>query len=515
MRCLSLLPLLSLPLAAADFAEGVRAILPPPLEPAAPAAPAEEPATEPAPEAEPTAPQPTAFDARRDLVFTPEPAPAADASPAAHPEAYAKFKELLASQTEKNLYDFCPAAETAFSATGDEFAVLAWMEQAAREGQPAAQQFCADRLLINVRRDALQSPEVQRAYRLARAAADAGYDPAKVNVYMCLRNGVGVAKDEKAAEKYMLEACRSGGIIPRFKWLQISGRLQKFEDRDKPAVKGEIERKNHHVIYFIAMMAPNHADKVEWLQKAARLGNADAIYMLSVIASGQDAKLSYELLKEAISRHNDEAMFTLGTVLAEGNPQSEVMRTVGLQHDDRAGRHLIKTASMLGNAAAHFWLGRVYHDGVYGLPQDDARAYRHFEAGAQQGDRACLCSQGVMLLRGIGTAKDERRALVCLNAAANRGHAQAVVALAYALFTGSGVPADAAKAAEILQEAATMGYPEAYVYLAYVTAKGGANLPADERMAKHWIDIAAVDMKGEAQRLYERLMSAPAWEPEP
>lgn len=508
----SVLPLLALTLpSAADFASGIRAVLPPAqkAEPspavAAPAPAPEEPAEV---AAEPAAPEP------KELCYTPDAGPAADVSPAAHAEAYTAFKAALKEQAEKNLYDFCPAMDTVLKATNDPFAVQAWMKKAADEGMPAAQQFVADQRLINVRLDELQSAEVKTAYTLARKAADAGYDPAKVNVYMCLKNGVGVKKDEKAADKYILEACKSKGYIPRFKWLQLSGRLTSFSDCERAEVKAEIERGNDHVVYFLSTLAPTAAEKNEWLLKAAKLGNPEALYVLSAMASQKDPKSSFELLKEAIKVHSAEAMYALGVALTDADPDSELMKAAGIGHDDVSGRHLVKLSGMLGSASAQYWLGHVYHDGVFGVTKDDETAFRWFEQGAKGGSVPCATSLGVMQMLGVGTPKDEKKGLAYLNMAANAGDPNAVMALSYALYTGIGVPANARKAAEMLEEAAAMGNPAAYICLAYITAKGGAELPADPKRAERYVRLAKLDMKDEAQQLYDKLM-AEGWTPEP
>lgn len=507
----SALPLLLLTLpVSADFATGIRAVLPPAqkAEAATPVAVAPETTVE-APAASPAEnPVP------KELNYTADEGPAADVSPAAHAEAYTAFKAALKQQAEKNLYDFCPAMETVLKATNDPFAVQAWMEQASQEGLPAAQQFVADQRLINVRMDELQAADVKAAYTLARKAADAGYDPAKVNVYMCLRNGVGVAKDEKGADKYILEACRGKGFIPRFKWLQLSGRLTTFADRERAEVKAEIERGNDHVVYFLSTLAPTGADKHEWLLKAAKLGNPEALYTLSAMASKTDPKTSFELLKEAIKVHSAEAMYTLGVALTDGDPDSALMKSAGIGHDDKQGRHLVKLAGMLGSSSAPFWLGHVYHDGVFGVTKDDAISYRWFEKGSVGGSVLCATSQGVMLLRGIGAPQDITKGLTLLNLAANAGNPDAVMALAYAVYTGIGTPANGRKAAEMLEEAAAMGNPAAYICLAYITAKGGVDLPADPKRAERYVRLAKLDLKDEAQQLYDKLL-AEGWTPEP
>lgn len=504
--------LLTLPLSA-DFATGIRAVLPP-AQKAETAAPAPEEGPEPAPAAEADAPAPAENIAPKELSYTADEGPAADVSPAAHAEAYAAFKTALREQAEKNLYDFCPAMEILLNATNDPFAVTAWMQKAADEGLPVAQQFMADRRLLNVRMDELQSADVKAAYTLARKAADAGYDPATVNVYMCLKNGVGVKKDEKAAEKYILDACKGKGFIPRFKWLQLSRRLTSFSDRERAEVKAEIERGNDHVVYFLSTLAPSAAERHEWLLKAAKLGNPEALYTLSAMASQKDPKASFELLKEAIKMHSAEAMYALGSALTDGDPEDAVMKAAGIGHDDVAGRHLLKLAGMLGSPSAQLLLGHIYHDGAFGVSKDDATSYRWFEQGAKSGSMRCATSLGVMHLMGLGTEKDEKKGLGYLNMAANAGDPNAVMALSYAVYTGIGVSSDARKAGEMLEEAAAMGNPAAYICLAYITAKGGAGLTADPKRAERYVRLAKLDMKDEAQQLFDKLM-AEGWTPEP
>lgn len=464
----------------------------------------------------PTPPEPTPAQPEvKKHEYTPDAPVAADVSPEAHPEAYKSFVEKLNEQAQHNLYDFCPAMEVVLSATNDQFAALAWMEKAAKEDVVAAMQYVADLRMRRVPREKLQAPEMVEAYNMARKAADAGFDPAKVNVTMCLKNGIGVKKNEAAADKYIFEACKSGTFIPRFKWLQLSRRLTKFDDSSRAEVKAEVERGNHHVVYFLAMLAPTHAEQIEWMRKAAVLGNPEALYALSAVSSKSSPKDSLELLRQAIKLHSAEAMFTMGAALTDANAQNPVLQEAGLTFNDKVGRHLLKLASMVGSTTAHFWLGNAYYDANFGLPKDDAQAYRHFEAGSEAGHAACGAAQGYMLLRGLGVKQDTRKGLSLVNSAANAGYPHAVMLLAYALYEGLGVPADASKAADLLQEAAAMGMPQAYVYLAYITLKGGNNLAADERMADRYVRMAGLDMKDEAKRLFEELKAAGKWEPRP
>lgn len=457
----------------------------------------------------------TAMPVRKvELTFTPDAPRAADSSPDAHPEAYARFITQLDQQLKDNTYDFCNALREILEATNDEFATMSWMEKAAAEGNPVACQFVGDRKLTRVARDKVQSPEIKAAYAMVRKAADAGYDAAKINVCMCMKMGIGTEQDTDAADKYMFEACRSGNMIPRYKWLQMNRRLQSWEDRERPEVQAEINRGNHHVLYFLSRLAPTAADQIGMLRQAAEKGNPEALYALSAISSGKAPKESYTLLKEAVRLHSADALFAMGSAMTDGNPENSILKEAGVEHNDTVGRAFIKLASMMGNASACFWLGSVNFHGKCGIPEDKARAYRHFDNGAIGGNPTCGTAAGIMLLRGLGIPQDTRKGLYYLNVATNAGVPHAVILLAYAQHEGLGLPADTKAACKLLQEAAAMGQKQAYVYLAYLTAKGGLNQPADPKLAERYVRMARLDMKDEAQKLYDKLM-AEGWNPEP
>ncbi|MCQ2366846.1 MAG: hypothetical protein MJ056_06785 [Akkermansia sp.] len=447
---------------------------------------------------------------------TKDPGPAADISPAAHPQEYAAFKERLQQEAKDCNYDFMPAMKAILNATNDEFAIDAWMQQAAKEGVAPAMQYIGDKMLSYVTEDEIKGQKGKDAFALLKKAADAGYAPALLNVALARMNGLGTYKDEAQARKDMLAACKDGKFVPRFKWLQLTGRLQGFDSKDKPEVKAEIDRGNHHVVYFLAMQAENLNDQSEWMQKAAKLGNPEAVYALSAACSATMPKESYQLLQEAVKMHSPSAVLLLGNLLTDPK-KPDAVKGLDIPYNDQVGRHLIRLAAMSGNPEARYMLGMCYYSGKFGFRKDESRAYRSFEMGTRGGDQLCATAQAVMLLKGMGVQKDEKAALPLILEAANRGvpgGAGAIILMAYVQYKGlGGVPADAYKAKQTLQDAVANNIPEALVYLAYITAKGGANLTADEKESAMYLRMAQQDMKDEAQQLYDDLMKN-GWDPE-
>lgn len=444
---------------------------------------------------------------------TKDPGPAADISPAAHPQEYAAFKERLQQEAKDCNYDFMPAMKAILNATNDEFAIDAWMQQAAKEGIAPAMQYIGDKMLSYITEDEIKGQKGKDAFALLKKAADAGYAPALLNVALARMNGLGTYKDEAQARKDMLAACKDGKFVPRFKWLQLTGRLQGFDSKDKPEVKAEIDRGNHHVVYFLAMQAENLNDQSEWMQKAAKLGNPEAVYALSAACSASMPKESYQLLQEAVKMHSPSAVLLLGNLLTDPK-KPDAVKGLDIPYNDQVGRHLIRLAAMSGNPEARYMLGMCYHSGNFGFRKDESRAYRSFEMGTRGGDQLCATAQAIMLLKGMGVQKDEKASLPLILEAANRGSAGAIILMAYVQYKGlGGIPADAYKAKQTLQDAVANNIPEALVYLAYITAKGGANLTADEKESAMYLRMAQQDMKDEAQKLYDDLMKN-GWDPE-
>lgn len=440
---------------------------------------------------------------------------ALNAFPKEFEEQYKVFTQKLDEQAKINSLDYCPALQIVLEATGDEWAAEQWMSRAAYEGNAAALSYIAGRVLSNVPADKLQAPETIEAYKMAKAAADKGYDPAGVDVSICLRYGIGTTKNEAKANEQLLQACKGGNFETRFKWLQLTNRLSEFECKDLPEVKAEIDRGNHHIIYYLSAYAPDSPTQVEWLRNAAEKGNAEALFTLSSLSSRIKPKDSYVLLQEAVKMHSPAAMFVLGTALADPDPNNEFTKAAGIQKDEKAGMHLVRLSSMIGNSQSNMALGHAYYDGSHGVQKNEEKAYRHYAAARRARNIAGAAAEGYLLLKGAGVEQNKERGTQLLQFAANAKYGRACVLLAHAEYAGFDGSPDASKAAEYLLDAAVNNLPEAYVYLAYITAKGGTNMAADPKRAENYVRMAALDMGDKANKLYERLMAEGKWEPHP
>lgn len=425
---------------------------------------------------------------------------------------YPAFSAILNKQVQDNSPDYYDAIMCVLDATdGDETAVQKWMEAAALGGNVAAARWVIGQKLADIPPDKVMDPDIKAAYQELCKLSDKGFVPAILDVSACLRMGLGVAKDENAAARRMMEACKGGDFLARFQWLLTTKRLATYEDKDKPEIASEVERGNHYVMYRLSGLAPNAAAQLDWMTKAAQKGNREACFAISSLSSASHPKESYAYLSEAVKLHHPEALYVMGSALVEENPTNPYVKEAGITPDPAKGLRLLKAAALLGSPQAAMVLGKAYCDGALGLPKDEAKAYFHYSNPQVAANVMCSTARALMLLTGQGTKQDTQLGWDKLKRSAATGYPGALVAQAYAYYKGLGVKEDARAAADILSEAAATGYPVAYVYLAFLTAKGGPGLPADIPQAKRFVRLASMDLGDKAQQIYDDITLRGEW----
>ena len=385
--------------------------------------------------------------------------------PAQYEADYQKFITKLRELTKSNSFDLSPALFIILRATNDEFSIEPWMQRAADEGEPAAILFMAQKNLINIPEEHYRAPEILTTVTQIKKAADRKYVPAIVAYSQCLDKGIGVFPNHAAAERLLIEACSSGCFRTRFEWLRQTGRLEKFEDLQRPEVKAEVERGNHYILHHVSLMAPDHKTMLKLLVQAANKGNGYARYELSEFYAQFDIARSYKILALAVKARNPDALYRMGMYLI--NPPATLEINVGPIRNTAEGVVMLKMASIVGQNDARLQLARMYMDGKNGLEKDPIKAYRHITTGAiMSGAPALLAAQGFMMLQGIGTNKDTETGLKLIQAAASRGYTHAKSLLGYIYYHGIGVDKNLSTAVMHLEDAAAHKDPIAFIYLA-------------------------------------------------
>ena len=121
-----------------------------------------------------------------------------------------------------------------------------------------------------------------------------------------------------------------------------------------------------------------------------------------------------------------------------------------------------------GSAAAACYLGRIYHEGEYGVARDMEKAVAYYKQGAEGGDPLAMSNYGIALQNGDGgVPHDHAQAFYWLKKAADAdeslGVAQYNVALA--CHAGLGTEMNRVVAKEYFQRAAKAGIGMAELFL--------------------------------------------------
>jgi TPR repeat protein len=162
--------------------------------------------------------------------------------------------------------------------------------------------------------------------------------------------------------------------------------------------------------------AENYDAAMRWFQKAADLGNADAMMGISWIYGNgrgvaQDDAKALRWRKMSAEHGNSDAMWLVGTDYQDGKvvPQdyAEAMRW-------------FKKSADLGNADAMGRIGSLYSYGR-GVPQDYSEAMRWLKKSADLGNTTAMFAIGGFYQFGYGVPKDEVQARAWMKKAAATG----------------------------------------------------------------------------------------------
>lgn len=428
-------------------------------------------------------------------------------APAQHEAAYKQFVKKLETIAAANSPDIVPAIVIAIDATGDELCVDAWMQRAANEGNPVAMLYLSSTSLNFVPQNQQHAAKVKAAIAMVKKAADAGYTPAMITYSNILRTGSNIPKDEVKANQFIMKACQSGNYETRFSWLLQTDRLLTFEDKERPEVKAEIARGNHHVVYYLSQKAPDAFISLLTLTEAARMGNATAMYELSaILLQLKNPKVSYYYLKQAAELHQPMALTILGEYMISGNKELE--ECIGLKKDPAAGIYMLKIASMMGNTRAQAILSHIYFHGLFDVPKDETKAYRHVEIGETVvPDVGYVTAKGFMLLTGAGVKQDKEQGLALIAKAARTGFPHAVFMLANVYYNGiGGVTKNGSETVYLLESLATQrGLEISFIFLAYIYEKGGAGIEPDPKRVQYYLDHAQRAFGNAALTKFEEL----------
>lgn len=149
-----------------------------------------------------------------------------------------------------------------------------------------------------------------------------------------------------------------------------------------------------------------------------------------------------------------------------------------------------------GHAEAQLNIAFMHNQG-FGVPVNDAIAYRWYLRAAEQGLAEAQAQLAVVYLQGLGVAQDYAEAFKWSVKAAEQGHPQGQFNLGSIYAAGLGVPVDYKQAAFWSRKASEQGDAAAQVNLAVLYSEG-RGVPRDDVEALMWLLLAPRQVKDPA-----------------
>lgn len=317
----------------------------------------------------------------------------------------------------------------------DDGDIAGWLERAATLGHTRSAVRLGT-LLWNGGRGLKQ--DRARGYRLLRTGALRGDEPAVLILTARALDGMGVKRDPAKARQILafgaangiLRARQENKVLPENTRRltppgEIFSHLEKLsnsgdadamllfaltqqtdpdflllhEDLDQDVVSGHAELRMDYTRpksqgWFERSTTARLARARVWLEKAAALGQPEAITRLGIIyANGQgvpvDSPRAVELFERAAKTGHALAQLNLAVMILDGKlPAVDPARAVSLL-----------TAASTTNTNAAFELGMIYYEGRL-QPRDVPRAAGLFEQAARRGQESALINLGVIAING-------------------------------------------------------------------------------------------------------------------
>ncbi len=237
---------------------------------------------------------------------------------------------------------------------------------------------------------------------------------------------------------------------------------------------------------------------IRWFGRAAKRDHVAALVRLARIcledipAAGgdRDPQQAAEWLERAAMLGEAEAMVLLAQLYLDGD---------GTRTDGSEALVWLHRACELGHGPAFLRMGELYAWGEH-VACDLQRACELYEAGVDANDDDCRHHLALHLVTGDGVEEDPRRAVVLLASAAENGHSDAQFLLGLLFTSGEGVTRDEVAGFRWFHRAARADHVEATFELAR-GFRTGRGTPRDDRLAFELFRSAAA--MGHTASLYE------------
>lgn len=310
--------------------------------------------------------------------------------------------------------------------------------------------------------------DYRQARNLYRCSAEQENPYASYELAKMYRDGIGAEPDGQQAATYFEAAFR--GFLA----------LESKSHDDK------LQYRLGQMLYTGTGTKKEETKAVEFWQKAARLGNANAQYALAShwLKTGTgDLQQALEWIQKAAEGENTAAMYSLGKLYLEGEvvPPDikhaiELFEKAALKGHDYAAYRLGRLylsgekieknvelamewfgqAAGANNSYALYTLGKLFLMGA-DVPKDMEKSIDYFKRAAEGGNEYAEFQLGKLYLLGEDVPKNVEEAITWLSSCADRGNQFAQYSLGKLYLCGREVSRDREKAIPLLEEAAAQG----------------------------------------------------------
>ena len=199
----------------------------------------------------------------------------------------------------------------------------------------------------------------------------------------------------------------------------------------------------------------------KWYDKAARQGNARAIYNLALMLDKgwgikKNSSESFKLFESAAKKGEVKAFIALGRKYETGE---------GVNRDYTIAASWYMKGTFKGDIECYYRSAMLLKNPeAYPVP-DYFSSLEYFKVAAQKGHLDSYCEVALMYLNGQGVEADPATAAKWLSAAVEQKYERAQYLLGLLYLEGKGVLQDKAKGLALIQAAAGVNYPEAVKWL--------------------------------------------------
>jgi len=233
----------------------------------------------------------------------------------------------------------------------------------------------------------------------------------------------------------------------------------------------------------VAGQQPNYRVALDWAERAAANGSAEAQAILGYVLTDGPAELRDRERGQQNYRRAAEAGFPNGQL-----GWALILLARGTADATREASELLEKATAAGLPTGRYLLGAIAESGAAGT-QDFAAAAEHYRIAAEAGHSSAQMRYGVALLSGRGVAADSFKGESWLRRAALAGE-PAAAALVGELYARPGeFPPNPVEAAMWLRRAAEAGHAGAAKTLGHLLL-GADGLAADLEEAARWLRLA-------------------------